>query len=595
MEPLICTASTVGPTPLDSPSSVARLEAAAAARRAAASRGGLRIFLKFRTEVKKVDNAPNSLAALRSLFVDKFPEIKDKACFAVYVQHSTAHVWYEAERMEDVYHNAVLEAREKDAPSPKDLYLKDRSSSRRIDTGLFTDRMVFILVGLPARGKTYIGGKVCRYLNWLDLPTRVFNVGNYRRTKLGAKQDVNFFNPENEMGRTARLHMAVLALDDMFDWLGKGGRIGIFDATNTTKDRRQLLKSRCDDEGVQAVFIESICEDPAIIASNLKQVKASSPDFEGLPPEEAVQLFSHRVKLYEKAYQTIDKEEGLAYIKLFDVGRKIELENLPSSYLMGKIVFFLMNLHIIPRPIFLTRHGQSQDNENERLGGDSSLTTMGDKYAQALAGWISNRITPTNEDGTKRPAHLTVWTSTLIRAITTSQYIPKRKLHLKALDEIDAGLCTGMTYDEIAEKMPEEFAARAADKLRYRYPQGESYEDVIQRLEPIIFELERQREPVLIIAHNAVIRCLYAYFADKVPEDCPHLTIPLHTIIEITPKAYACEEKRFNLLQLSVPTPPSTRTDTTPASSSNQDATARASGGAAADSEIDPALGRPFD
>jgi hypothetical protein len=31
-----------------------------------------------------------------------------------------------------------------------------------------------------------------------------------------------------------------------------------------------------------------------------------------------------------------------------------------------------------------------------------------------------------------------------------------------------------------AKKMPEEFAARAADKLRYRYPQGESYEDVIQ-------------------------------------------------------------------------------------------------------------------
>ena len=60
---------------------------------------------------------------------------------------------------------------------------------------------------------------------------------------------------------------------------------------------------------------------------------------------------------------------------------------------------------------------------------------------------------------------LTVWTSTLVRAIATSQYIPKRKLHLRVLDEIDAGTCTGMTYDEIAEKMPEEYAARAADKL----------------------------------------------------------------------------------------------------------------------------------
>jgi broad specificity phosphatase PhoE len=40
-----------------------------------------------------------------------------------------------------------------------------------------------------------------------------------------------------------------------------------------------------------------------------------------------------------------------------------------------------------------------------------------------------------------------------------------------------------MTYETIERQMPAEFAARAADKLRYRYPRGESYIDVIQRLE----------------------------------------------------------------------------------------------------------------
>jgi 6-phosphofructo-2-kinase / fructose-2,6-biphosphatase 3 len=36
------------------------------------------------------------------------------------------------------------------------------------------------------------------------------------------------------------------------------------------------------------------------------------------------------------------------------------------------------------------------------------------------------------------------------------------------LDEINAGACDGMTYEEIAERMPEEFQARKKDKLRYR-------------------------------------------------------------------------------------------------------------------------------
>ena len=35
------------------------------------------------------------------------------------------------------------------------------------------------------------------------------------------------------------------------------------------------------------------------------------------------------------------------------------------------------------------------------------------------------------------------------------------------------GICEGMTYEEIAEKFPEEFAKRDQDKYHYRYPTGE--------------------------------------------------------------------------------------------------------------------------
>lgn len=62
---------------------------------------------------------------------------------------------------------------------------------------------------------------------------------------------------------------------------------------------------------------------------------------------------------------------------------------------------------------------------------------------------------------------------------------------------------------------PEEYRAREQDKLRYRYPRGESYLDIIARLEPVIFEMERQKAPLLIIAHQVLfyLRRFLPFFA----------------------------------------------------------------------------------
>src|SRR5690348_10213094 len=42
-------------------------------------------------------------------------------------------------------------------------------------------KLVIVMVGLPARGKSYISKKLARYLNWLQYNTRVFNAGERRR------------------------------------------------------------------------------------------------------------------------------------------------------------------------------------------------------------------------------------------------------------------------------------------------------------------------------------------------------------------------------------------------------------------------------
>jgi broad specificity phosphatase PhoE len=79
-------------------------------------------------------------------------------------------------------------------------------------------------------------------------------------------------------------------------------------------------------------------------------------------------------------------------------------------------------------------------------------------------------------------------------------------------------------------------------------PPGESYMDVTLRLEPLAQELERTREPVLIVGHQGVLRILYAYFMGLDRKEAPYVSIPLNNVIELTPHAYGCHEKRYCLM-----------------------------------------------
>src|SRR5277367_3885473 len=93
-------------------------------------------------------------------------------------------------------------------------------------------KLAFVMVGLPARGKTFIARKIARYLSWLGYRTQMFNVGSYRRQRLGSHQRHSFFDPRNEAGQTARREVALAALDDMLTFLAEGGDVAIYDATN---------------------------------------------------------------------------------------------------------------------------------------------------------------------------------------------------------------------------------------------------------------------------------------------------------------------------------------------------------------------------
>lgn len=149
----------------------------------------------------------------------------------------------------------------------------------------------------------------------------------------------------------------------MLRWFKQGGLIAIFDATNSTKERRKWIHETCEAEGIETLFVESKCDDEELIMHNILEVKTTSPDYKGLDPETAAQDFRNRIRNYEKVYQTIDEGEShLTYLKIMDVGKHVIINRI-QDYLQSRVVYYLMNLHIKPRSIWLSRvsHHDSQN------------------------------------------------------------------------------------------------------------------------------------------------------------------------------------------------------------------------------------------
>lgn len=231
------------------------------------------------------------------------------------------------------------------------------------------------MVGLPARGKSYVTKKIARYLNWLQHDTMIFNVGERRREAAGnngrpaapvvptikhqqssdvrahtkttsfqgvpdegsrvldtkillngqsledlcaakstllapthnsppgdhtpsenlqstdsrlhrrsahlsidqastderMEQTAAFFDPNNTRAAQIRDQVALATLDELLDYiLDRGGSVGIFDATNSTLQRRKLVMKRIRERAgpeLNVLFLESLCVDTNVSRS----------------------------------------------------------------------------------------------------------------------------------------------------------------------------------------------------------------------------------------------------------------------------------------------------------------------------------------
>lgn len=91
------------------------------------------------------------------------------------------------------------------------------------------------------------------------------------------------------------------------------------------------------------------------------------------------------------------------------------------------------------------QHGESEYNVLGKVGGDAVLSARGERYAQALA----------TKFNAMRIPDLRVLTSRLRRTIATARGVEAPQEHVAALNELYAGICEGLSYEEMQEHYPQ--------------------------------------------------------------------------------------------------------------------------------------------
>ncbi|KAL2888683.1 putative 6-phosphofructo-2-kinase/fructose-2,6-bisphosphatase [Ceratocystis lukuohia] len=456
-------------------------------------------------------------------------------------------------RRSSTFIDGIHDTSDDQSMAPAQLY--STMSGRLFHSG----RIAIVMVGLPARGKTHICVSMSRYLQWLGVKTRIFHLGDYRRATVeGGNVPEDYFFP-NASPASVILRQKILkkCREDIYNWLNHAnGQVAIYDAVNPTRASRRALAKEFAKHDVQTLFIESFVDDDSILLDNARNVKISSPDFEGMNPDEAAHLYLRRIEARIPGFETMDESE-LNFVRMINAGRKFFYNNVSFNYLSHRIVFYLTNLHIKSRATFFVRAGPTSEGESYLT--DSALSEEGLDYSRKMTDEILKHreldhaeLLKTRPDATMRD--MTVWTSTRMRTIQTADYLKQLGYKVRQrpqMSQINLGACETLSEEGIRNRYPDEAEKHEIDPYHHRYPRAESYHDLAVRLEPIILELEREQNDLLIIAHESVLRVLYAYLMHCSTRDIPTLHFPRNEIIEIIPAAYQNEARRIVIPSLS--------------------------------------------
>jgi broad specificity phosphatase PhoE len=155
--------------------------------------------------------------------------------------------------------------------------------------------------------------------------------------------------------------------------------------------------------------------------------------------------------------------------------------------------------------IYLARHGETEDNAPpKRVQGrlDPPLNERGREQAWALAEQVAGM------------GFAALWSSHLRRARETAEIVNERLgLELRVdprLAEADWGDWQGRLVDDIKRDDAEVFAAWKEATPGFRFPGGESLDELVARVRAALDDVAAGALPALVVCHGGTIRAALA-------------------------------------------------------------------------------------
>lgn len=181
--------------------------------------------------------------------------------------------------------------------------------------------------------------------------------------------------------------------------------------------------------------------------------------------------------------------------------------------------------------IYLTRHGETQYNRENRFNGrtDSPLTDIGVSEAHRQGRMLCEVIEP--------DSGLRIVSSPLGRAVHTAEII-RDQMGMKGheietderLTELSFGVWEGLTMDEIERRYPGEWDKRHQNMWTYVIPGGESYEMVARRASDWLNEAQGL---MLVVTHGGVERVLRGLYGRLPLSEIGHLAEPQDVLFQL--------------------------------------------------------------
>lgn len=155
--------------------------------------------------------------------------------------------------------------------------------------------------------------------------------------------------------------------------------------------------------------------------------------------------------------------------------------------------------------IYLVRHGESEANIQKRYSGITNVNL-------SLKGQMQAKLAGHNLK-TEKISY--IYSSPLNRTKETAKIISKEinfresKIIIEdSLIEVNFGLFENKTWDELIISHKEETEKWILEKHRYKFPEGEGYEDIINRISDFI---DNVPDNSLIVTHFGVIQSILLY------------------------------------------------------------------------------------